>query len=320
MKLIITANGLQDSRMAPVKELAEEYFSSVVMNPWGRRGTQGEIRAIWDAADAIICGAESFDEKMIQGTPSSLKVLSHYGVGVDSIDIEAAKNRGIVVCNTPGANSTSVAEMALALILSLAKHIIPHNTHTKLGEWKRFPIFELEGKTIGIIGFGATGQALAKMIRTFNMEILVYDPYSHDDIAKKEGVKKVDLNHLLENSDIISLHAPCTEDTFRIINRESLSLMKETTLLINVARGDLIDEKALYHALKDRQIAGAGLDVYSREPAEKNKLFALENVVCTPHCAANTFEARLKMGHMAVENAYRVLMGLPGAHIVQARE
>ena len=317
MKLIITANGLQEKGLEPIKGLAARYFNIVVANPWGRRGTKEEIKAVWDGADAIICGAESFDREMIEAAPASLKVLSHYGVGVDSIDIPAAKKRGIAVCNTPSANSTSVAEMAMGLMLSLAKQIPLHDEHTRLGEWKRFPSFELDGKTIGIVGFGAIGQALAKRAHAFGMNIIAYDPDFHDEIAQKFCVQRVELNSLLETSDIVSLHAPCIEDTYRMINKNSLALMKKSALLINVARGDLIDEDALYHALKNKLIAGAGLDVYSREPARENMLFELENIVFTPHCSANTTEACLKMGLMAVENAYRVLLNLPGAHVCE---
>lgn len=316
MKLVITANGLQEKGLEPIRELAERYFDAIVANPWGRRGTKGQIKEIWDDADAIICGAESFDSEMIEAAPATLKVLSHYGVGVDSIDVPAAKRRGIVVCNTPGANSTSVAEMAMGLILSLAKQIPLHDEHTRLGEWKRFPSIELEGKTIGLVGFGAIGQAVAKRAHAFGMNIIAYDPYFHDEIAQTYCVQRVGLNRLLETSDIVSLHAPCIDETYRMINTESLALMKKSAFLINVARGDLVDEVALYDALKHGQIAGAGLDVYSREPARENKLFELDRVVCTPHCSANTTEACLKMGLMAVENAHRVLQNLPGAHVL----
>lgn len=253
---------------------------------------------------------------MIDCAPSSLKVLSHYGVGVDSIDIPAARKKSIVVCNTPGANSISVAEMAMGLMLSLAKQIPLHDRHTRLGEWKRYPSMELDGKTLGIIGFGAIGQALAKRARAFEMNILAFDPFFSPQVGNAYDVRQTDLETLLEESDFVSLHAPCTDETFHLMDAKKLSLMKSSAALINVARGNLIDEGALYAALKNRTIAGAGLDVYCQEPAKSNKLFELENIVFTPHCSANTPEACLKMGLMAVENARKVLSGLPCAHIL----
>ncbi len=316
MKLVITANGLQKTGLEPVMDLARKYFDEVVANPWGRRGSKEEIKTIWNDADVIVCGAETFDSEMIQAAPKSLKVLSHYGVGVDSIDIPVAKDRGIVVCNTPGANSTSVAEMTMCLILSTARQIPLHDRHTRLGEWKRYPSIELEGKTVGIIGFGGIGQAVAKRAKAFGMTVLAYDPCFNKDVGDKLCVIQVELEYLLKNSDFVSLHVPCVEQTYRMINKDTLSMMKNTAMLINTARGDLIDEDALYHALNNGQIAGAGLDVYSHEPAKGNKLFELENIVFTPHCSANTTEACLKMGLMAIENAHRVLAGLPCAHVL----
>ena len=316
MKLVITANGLQKLELQPVIDLAKSYFDEVVMNPWGRRGTQDEIKTIWSGADAIICGAEPFDKPMIDAAPDTLKVLSHYGVGVDSIDIPAAKERGIMVCNTPGANSESVADMAMCLLMACARQVINHDKHTRLGEWKRFKSIELGGKRLGIVGFGAIGRGVAKRAAGFGMEIVAYDPFFNEKAAAELGVKKVEFTELLSTSDFVSLHLPVTPETTRIMNRETLSLMKPTAFLINTARGDLIDEDALYEAVKEEKIAGAGLDVYAKEPAKENKLFELENITFTPHCSANTAEAAMAMGTMAVENAYRAIKGLDNAHIL----
>lgn len=316
MKLVVTANGLDKAGLEPVMELASRYFSTVIMNPWGRRGTQEEIKAIWEGADAIICGAESFDEQMISQAPASLKVLSHYGVGVDSIDIPCAKAHGIKVCNTPGANSISVAEMAMCLILSTARQIPSHDRFTRLGQWKRFASIEIFSKTLGLIGFGAIGQEVAKRAEAFGMKVLAYDPFFNESVGREHKVRSVGLDELLGQSDFISLHLPCTEKTQHIINADTIGKMKSTAILINTARGELVDEEALYNALKSRQLAGAGLDVYSKEPVKDSKLFELDNVVLTPHCSANTVQASLNMGLMAVENAYRALMNLDGAHVL----
>ncbi len=316
MKLVITANGLQKPSMRPVLELAHDYFDEVVMNPWGRRGTQEEIRQIWDGAEVIICGAEPFDRDFIAEAPETLRVLSHYGVGVDSIDLPACRERGILVCNTPGANADSVADMALCLMLATVRQVVNHDRHTRLGEWKRFPSMELKGKTLGIIGFGAIGQEVAKRAAGFGMVLMAYDPFFNEAAAQALSVERAGLGELLEKADIVTLHLPCNPSTYHIIDRKALSAMKEGAVLVNTARGDLIDEQALAEALENRHLLGAGLDVYSGEPIRESPLFRLENVTLMPHCAANTPEAAMKMGMMAVENAHRALCGLDGAHIL----
>ena len=316
MKLVITANGFQKPGMKPVLDLARTYFDEVVENPWGRRGTQEEIRQIWDGADAIICGAEAFDKPFIDDAPATLKVLSHYGVGVDSIDIPAAKARGIMVCNTPGANADSVADMALCLMLSCARQVVNHDAHCRLGEWKRFPSFELKGKRLGILGFGAIGQGVARRAKGFGMELLAYDPYFNEAAAREIGVAQAGFEEIIRSCDIISLHMPCNAETRHIISRETLRQMKPTAVLINTARGDLIDEDALVEALTGGTIAAAGLDVYAHEPIRESPLFGLSNVTLMPHCSANTTEAARNMGFMAVENAHRALCGLDDAHIL----
>ena len=316
MKLVITANGFQKPSMRSVIDLARTYFDEVVENPWGRRGTQEEIRQIWDGADAIICGAERFDAGMIADAPANLKVLSHYGVGVDGIDIPAAKARGILVCNTPGANTDSVADMAMCLILAAARQVVNHDAHTRLGEWKRYPSFELRGKKLGLAGFGAIGQAVARRAAGFGMEILAFDPCFNAQAAERLGVAGASFGEILSQCDIVSLHMPCTPETRRIINADTLGKMKKTAVLINTARGGLVDEAALAEALRTGTIAGAGLDVYDQEPLRESPLFGLENVTLMPHCSANTAEASRNMGVMAVENAHRALNGLDGAHVL----
>lgn len=317
MKLLITANGLQYPKLNSVVDFARARFDEVVLNPWGRRGSKAEIKMIWDGADAIVCGAEPFDCEMLDEMPKSVKVLSHYGVGLDSIDVDYARKKGIKVCNTPGVNSASVADMTMCLILASARQLLLHDKHTRAGEWKRFESMELEGKTIGLIGFGDIGQAVAKRAKAFGLHICAYDPFFNKKAAELYDVMEVELDYLLEHSDIISLHAPCTPETFCIINSNTLSHMKKSAILVNTARGALINEDDLYHALKKGQISYAGIDVYCKEPATKdNKLFELENTVFSPHCSANTVEASIKMGKLAVENAYAILSGLPCKYAV----
>ena len=316
MKLVITANGFQKPEMACVVQKAREYFDDVVLNPWGRRATQAEVRGIWGGADAIICGAEPFDKAFVSEAPASLKVLSHYGVGVDSIDIPACKERGILVCNTPGANSVSVAEMAMCLMLSCARQVVIHDAHTRCGEWKRFPTFELRGKCLGLVGFGAIGREVARRAGAFGMEIIAYDPFFNEAAGAELHVDSVALDELLRRADVVSLHLPSTPETRHLLDADSLALMKPTAVLINTARGELVDEAALLCALKENRLLAAGLDVYEHEPLRESPLFGLSNVTLMPHCSATTPEASQKMGVMAVENAYRALHGIAPAHIL----
>ena len=316
MKLVITANGFQKPEMASVVRQAREYFEEVVLNPWGRRATQAEIRGIWSGADAIICGAEPFDEAFVKEAPASLKVLSHYGVGVDSIDIPACKRRGILVCNTPGANAVSVAEMAMCLMLSCARQVVNHDAHTRCGEWKRFPTFELKGKCLGLVGFGAIGREVARRAGAFGMEIIAYDPFFNEAAGAELHVTSVGLEELLRQADVVSLHLPSTAETRHLLNAETLAMLKSTAILVNTARGELVDEVALVSALRENRILAAGLDVYEHEPLRENPLFELPNVTLMPHCSATTPEASQKMGMMAVENAFRALHGITTAHIL----
>ena len=316
MKLVITANGFQKPEMADVVQKAHEYFDDVVLNPWGRRATQEEVRGIWCAADAIICGAEPFDKAFVSEAPASLKVLSHYGVGVDSIDIPACKARGILVCNTPGANSVSVAEMAMCLMLSCARQVVNHDAHTRRGEWKRFPTFELRGKCLGLVGFGAIGREVARRAGAFGMELIAYDPFFNEAAGAELHVDSVALDELLRRADVVSLHLPSTPETRHLLDADALALMKPTAILINTARGELVDEAALECALKENRLLAAGLDVYEHEPLRESPLSGLSNVILMPHCSATTPEASQKMGMMAVENAYRALHGIAPAHIL----
>ena len=318
MKLVITANGFQKPEMEPVLAKARSCFDSVVLNPWGRRGTQEEIRQIWDGADAIICGAELFDKAFLDDAPSTLKVLSRYGVGVDNIDISACKAKGIQVCNTPGANADSVAEMAMCLMMACARQVVNHDEHTRRGEWKRFSCMELKGKRLGLVGFGAIGRGVARRAGAFGMEIVAFDPYFNSAAAAELNVAEVTWEELLRSSDVISLHLPSTAATWHLVNAETLAQMKPGAILVNTARGELIDEEALAYALKDGHLGAAGLDVYEHEPLRESPLFGLENVTLTPHCSATTPEAAVNMGMMAVDNAYRALNGLENAHFVQA--
>jgi len=224
----------------------------------------------------------------------SLKVIGRAGIGVDNVDIPAATARGIIVMNTPFGNSITTAEHAITLMLSLARQIPEADASTRAGKWEKnkFLGVEMFGKTLGIIGCGNIGSIVADRAIGLRMKVIAYDPYLSAERALGLGVGKVELEQLLRRADFITLHTPLTDKTRNIISRESLALTKKGVRLINCARGELVDEAALFDALTAGHVAGAALDVFVEEPATASPLFALPNVVCTPHLGASTTEAQ----------------------------
>ena len=225
---------------------------------------------------------------------NSLKVIGRAGIGVDNVDIPAATARGIIVMNTPSGNSITTAEHAITLMLSLARQIPEADASTRAGKWEKnkFLGVEIFGKTLGIIGCGNIGSIVADRAIGLRMKVIAYDPYLSAERALDLGVEKVELEQLLRRADFITLHTPLTDKTRNIISRESLALTKKRVRLINCARGELVDEAALFDALTAGHVAGAALDVFVEEPATASPLFALPNVVCTPHLGASTTEAQ----------------------------
>ena len=246
------------------------------------------------------------------GANGSLKVIGRAGVGVDNVDIKTAAEHKIPVVNAPTGSTASVAELAIAHMLSLIRFIPRSDSSMKNKQWlkKQLKGSELFGKTLGLIGSGNIAQHTAKLAIGFGMNVLVYSPNCTDEKADKMGAKRMDLNNLLNQSDFVSLHMPHTKDTHYILNKDNLSLMKPSAYLINCSRGGTVDENALYDILKDGKIAGAGIDVFENEPPEQeNKLLTLDNVVLTPHLGANTKEAQIRAGTICAEQILKVLDG-----------
>lgn len=247
----------------------------------------------------------------------NLKVIGRAGVGTDNIDKEAATKRGIVVMNVPGGNTVSTCEHAFALLFALCRHVPAAHESMMAGRWDRklYNGIEVRGKTLGIVGVGRIGGEVAKRAQAFGMEVLAFDPILTELKAESLGVELVDLDELLKRSDIVSLHAPKTDKTNNMIAAAQLKTMKPTALIINCARGGLVNEKDLADALKNKTIAGAALDVYTSEPLEENPFLGLDNVVTTPHLAASTDEAQLTV---AVDVAKQMVEYLETGAIVNA--
>lgn len=242
-----------------------------------------------------------------------LQVIGRAGVGVDNVDLKAASERGIVVMNTPGANSVATAEHAMALMLGMCRHVPQGVASLSSGKWERklFKGIELRGKTLGIVGLGRIGTEVALRSQAFEMDVICFDPYLSDDQANEINVERVGFDELLERSDFVTLHAALTPDTRGLIGKESLAKMKSGVRIVNAARGGLIDEEALIEALNSGHVAGAALDVLTEEPPDfDNPLLHMANVVVTPHLAASTYEAQREAGTQIVNQVIDALHGV----------
>lgn len=257
-----------------------------------------ELRAIIGDYDALIIRSRTQVSASVIEVASRLKVIGRAGAGVDNIDVDAATRRGILVMNTPGGNSVSVAEHTFGLMLCLMRHIVDADASLKRGEWekKRFTGNELKGKVLGLIGLGKIGQEVARRARAFGMQVIAHDPFISERVARDLDVALVDLDELYARSDIVSLHAALTRTTQGMIGREAIARMKDGVILINCARGELVDEAAVLDGLNSGKIAGAGLDVFAEEPPTRWELVKHPRVVATPHVAASTVEAQEQVG------------------------
>ena len=295
--------------------LLKKFCRMVEVNPHDSPLTYDELLMQVKGRDAILTMLSDRIDERLMSEAKSLKVIANYAVGYDNIDIKAATAKGIVVTNTPGVLTDSTADMAWALLFSIARRIVEGDKVTRVGKFVGWaPMFllgrDVVGKTLGIIGAGRIGTAMAMRSRGWCMKVL-YTTQSNRNAVLEEmlGAKRVDLETLLKESDFISIHTPLSEKTRHLIGAKEISLMKKTAYLINTARGSVIDEAALVNALKNKQIAGAGLDVYEEEPKLKPGLAELDNVVLAPHLGSATIEARTKMSVIAAENIIAVLNG-----------
>jgi D-3-phosphoglycerate dehydrogenase len=267
------------------------------------------LDAVRDAHALIIRSASKVDAEVIEAA-RQLKLIARAGVGVDNVDIAAATAKGIAVANTPDGNTISTAEMTLGLMLALARHIPQAHASLAGGKWDRksYTGVELRGKTLGIVGLGRIGRAVARRALAFEMNVIAYDPYLAPDLAADLGIDLVSLDYLYQTSDFITLHALITNETRHMINAETLAKMKPGVRIVNDARGALVDEHALAEAVKSGRVAGVALDVYANEPPEPdNPLIGLPGVVHTPHLAASTEDAQVVV---AVEAAQMVVEAL----------
>lgn len=289
---------------------------SVEVNKSEKHLTEAELKKVFTTYDAVISSvSDRIDEELISQAHTKLKIIANYAVGFDNIDVLAAKRKGIIVCNTPGVASEAVAEHVFTLALACLKQIVEADKFVRLGKYKGwdanlFVSPQLWGKTIGIVGLGRIGTYVGHIASGgFKMNILYHDIVRSEDFEMISGAQFCSLDRLLKESDIITLHVPLLASTKHLIGKGELNLMKESAILINTARGAVVDEEALVDTLLKKKIAGAGLDVYEHEPHIPHALLNLSNVILTPHTASATVECREEMSKIAAQNVVDVFAG-----------
>lgn len=294
----------------------------VEMNEEERQLSRGEMIDRVRDCDGLVCLlSEKIDREVLEAAVK-VKVISNFAVGYDNIDIEAATELGIVVCNTPGVLTNTVADLVWALMLGVARRIVESDDFVRGGRFKGWePMlmrgYDIYGKTLGIIGMGRIGKAVAERARGFSMRVLYYDiDRLNDEEEKLLNAHYCSLDELLSQSDFISLHVPLTRKTSKLIGRDEFCLMKRTAIFVNTSRGQVVDEEALVEALRERIIAGAGLDVFEKEPEIHPGLLNLSNVILLPHIGSATVETRSKMAVIIAENIINTLDGRKHNNIV----
>lgn len=281
------------------KLLAE--FPDAIINEKGTRMSNEELVGYFSDADAAIVGLEAINAELLDKLPQ-LKMIAKFGVGLDNIDLEACKERNITVGWTGGVNRRSVAEMTLGFMLALSRNLFSTSAQLKEGNWNKNGGFQLTGKTIGIVGFGHIARELVLLLKPFQCKILVNDIIDLFSLVSRYEVTSVSKDVLFQEADIITVHTPLTVDTRNLFNKQVFEKMKTSALLINTARGGIVNEVDLKLALQEKKIAGAALDVYEEEPPVDSELLQLGNLICTPHTGGNSYEAVVAMGMSALEH------------------
>jgi phosphoglycerate dehydrogenase-like enzyme len=305
--------GRHDPRL---KTELEATVGEVIYNPFGRSLSSVEVGGLLPGCDGYIAGLDTIDRAALESA-DRLCVIARYGVGIDRVDLEAARDKGIVVTNTPGANTTSVAELAIGLMLSLARMIPLANQETRAGKPPRIQGVSLEGKVVGLLGVGAIGKRVARRLQGFDCTILAYDPAIDAAAAQEVGAVLCSQEEVVTKSDFLSLHVPVLPETRGMVDASFLAQMKPGAFLINTARGELIDEVVLFEALKSGHLKGAALDAFAQEPpSEDNPLFSLPQVIATPHMGAHTDGATNAMGWAALHDCLALLRGEEPVHRV----
>jgi D-3-phosphoglycerate dehydrogenase / 2-oxoglutarate reductase len=277
-----------------------------------RQMTEEELLGYLPGCIASLAGSEPYTRRVIEaGAKAGLKVIGRAGVGYDGVDVHACRDFGVTVTYAPGSNHEAVGEHAMMMILALAKQLVMQDRETRAGHWPRKAQRPVREKTLGIIGLGRTGKALAQRADAFRMNILACDPYVDGDYAKRHNIPLLPLDDVLEHADFLSVHVPLTSETRNLIRRETLAKLKPGAILINTSRGEVVHEADLVEALKNKLLAAAGLDVFEHEPLRNHPFQELDNVLLTAHTAGVDYRSREDMVRFAAEGIVKVLAGEP---------
>ena len=298
-KILIALQSFSDYSEVPLK-LLQDSGMDIVLNDLGHRLDRDEIVQLGRDCDGVIAGVEPYDEYVLNNL-TNLKCISRAGVGIDNINLEISKEKEITILNTPDVVIQPVAEMTIAMIFDLLRLLTLHTTLLRSGKWTKQAGHLLSGRKVGIIGLGKIGRKVAEILKVLNADVIGFDLYPDDTWANRYGVKMTSLQNILIESDVLCLHVSLSKDNPFFLGEEEISQMKKSSILINTSRGQVIDENALYDALRSGHLGGAGLDVFASEPYN-GPLYELDNVVLTPHISTLTEESRNEMEKQAVEN------------------
>ncbi len=275
----------------------------------GKRSTSAtEVIESLNGCAAVIAGQEPYDAEVFDACPE-LQLVVRFGVGFDAVDVPAATERGVLVATIPGTNDWAIADHTMGMILDLAHGISRHDREMRRDEWRPQQGVDVSQATLGIVGLGRIGRSVALRAAGFQMQVIAYEPEPVMEFVEEHGVELLSMERVLGEADFVTLHLPAMPETERVIDAPKLALMKPTAFLINTARGSVLDEDAVYEAVRSGQIAGAGIDAWTREPMEDPRWGELDNVVITPHCGANTQGVWTASGEMAVDIVLKVLRG-----------
>lgn len=306
-KILIATHPFAQTGRKPL-ELLEATGWELKYNPFGRRLKVGDIEKIIEDVDAIIAGTEPYPKEILK--KSKVKVISRVGIGLDSVPLKACKDMGISVTYTPDAPSQGVAELTVANIINLARHVLPSDRSVREGAWNRLMGMLVSDMTIGIVGVGRIGKLVIQLLQPFKPNLLVCDSNPDMEFGEKYGLNWCDKEEIFRRSDIVSLHIPGSKRNHNYLDRQTISRMKTGSAIINTSRGVVVDEKALHDAIAQKHLSGAALDVFAQEPYD-GPLTKLENVIMTAHMAASAKGSRYLMELGAVEDCIRVLNGEP---------
>lgn len=308
MRILITPTSLSAQPQLAALDALRERGAELITNPYGRPMTPQELIDELDGVQGVIAGLDSFTAEVFEHA-GELQVIARYGVGYDRIDLQAAQAAGVWVTNAPGANAHSVAELALGLMFCVARQIPRSAEAVNQGQWPRFAGVELSGRTLGVLGMGAVGRSLAQMAAGIGMKVLAFDPGFNTEQLTQMGVQPCELEEIFTASDVLTLHMPLTQDTRHIVSGQRIAMMPPGAILINTARGGLIDEQAALEGLQTGQLHGIGLDAYETEPPQDSVLVGHPRVVSTPHIGAQSQEAVERTATAAVKNLLAALDG-----------